>query len=315
MASANTTENAIENATEKVKQTGPTLDETINHVSSEQNVIDILSSDKLSAEKLQFVKDYIRAQQMTINQNKQVIKTLNHDLRNAVNPLVGFSRLCVSEYVNTVKNPDEETDKLYALLMTLNKISDIVVERFDKYNKWSNASIDSKMNPKIYAISELLESNKSELTQKAALKGIKIEYANEFELLDSECGKLQAFADKDLVDIVITNLVGNSIKFTPSGKNIYLTAEEHDDLYVRVTVHDEGVGISQDIKKKVFENKGLTTLGTNGEKGTGCGLDGCRSYVEQMGGKIWVDEEQDYIGTKMHFTLPRYSPVEMMKKE
>ncbi len=76
-------------------------------------------------------------------------------------------------------------------------------------------------------------------------------------------------------------------------------------LFVTISVNDDGVGIPKENINKIFSAfQGITTLGTGGEKGTGLGLLLCKEFVEQNGGKIWVESEPGK-GSSFKFTLPR----------
>jgi CheY-like chemotaxis protein len=108
---------------------------------------------------------------------------------------------------------------------------------------------------------------------------------------------------------VLINLVGNAVKFTPSG-TITVRATEHADLgYWMFEVVDTGIGIPLDRQAQVFEKfiqaDGSTTR-TYG--GTGLGLAISRSLVELMGGVIGLESEGDGKGTRMYFSLPIWRP-------
>ena len=106
---------------------------------------------------------------------------------------------------------------------------------------------------------------------------------------------------------VLTNLLGNAIKFTQKGEvvlRVDLENEDHQLALVRFTVKDTGVGISQNHVVKLFEPftqvDGSTTRRFGG---TGLGLSICRRLVEMMGGKIGVESEEGK-GSQFWFTLP-----------
>jgi len=111
------------------------------------------------------------------------------------------------------------------------------------------------------------------------------------------------FADRDMVQTVIRNLVANSLKFTPSGGRIDVMSQNGGDM-VQVTVADTGVGMSEDQAKNVFAlDQKTSTVGTNGEAGTGLGLPLCKDMLERNGGDIWVESIPGE-GTQFHFSLP-----------
>ncbi len=110
-------------------------------------------------------------------------------------------------------------------------------------------------------------------------------------------------ADPDRITQVITNLVGNAIKFTPSAGQITVsTLQEGNNI--RVDVADTGPGISQEDSGKVFD-KFYQIHAPDGrqKKGTGLGLTICKGIVEEHGGKIWVEPAPGE-GSRFSFILP-----------
>jgi len=115
--------------------------------------------------------------------------------------------------------------------------------------------------------------------------------------------RTEVFADRNMVSTVLRNLVSNAIKFTPAGGRVILVAQVFTGA-VRVTVEDNGVGLSQAQLGKLFRLESQAkTSGTEGEEGTGLGLILCRELVEKNGGKIWVESAPQQ-GARFHFTLP-----------
>jgi two-component system, sensor histidine kinase and response regulator len=104
---------------------------------------------------------------------------------------------------------------------------------------------------------------------------------------------------------VIINLIGNAIKFTNSGEvvlNVTLEAEDHDELTLRFSVSDTGIGISPEHLAKIFEPfEQVDRFSTRRYGGTGLGLAICARLVELMHGSIWA-ESQEGIGSTFYFT-------------
>ena len=110
-------------------------------------------------------------------------------------------------------------------------------------------------------------------------------------------------ADRDRVLQVLSNLVGNAIKFTPSSGTVTLRARKVDGM-VRISVKDNGPGISPEDVPHLFE-RFWRASGVN-ERGTGLGLSIVKSIVEAHGGTLWV-ETQVGVGSTFFFTLPAES--------
>ncbi|MHB8853730.1 MAG: PAS domain-containing sensor histidine kinase [Ignavibacteriaceae bacterium] len=114
-------------------------------------------------------------------------------------------------------------------------------------------------------------------------------------------------ADRNILRMIIQNLITNGIKFTNPGGHILITADIRDS-FVEISVKDSGVGInSQDIDKLFRIDTSFSSKGTEGENGTGLGLHLCKEFVEKGGGRIWVDSKLGE-GSKFTFTLPMAIP-------
>jgi signal transduction histidine kinase len=116
------------------------------------------------------------------------------------------------------------------------------------------------------------------------------------------------WADRDKINQVLTNLIGNAIKFTPVQGRITVSASRNGKESVQVSVSDTGPGVLPDEKEKIFA-KFYQIAEVNGEssKGTGLGLAIAKALVELHGGKIWVESESGH-GSTFSFTLPVSGP-------
>ena len=112
------------------------------------------------------------------------------------------------------------------------------------------------------------------------------------------------FADKAMISTILRNLVSNSIKFTPHGGKITISAM-NQETHTEISVSDNGVGIAKEVLENIFmlDSKNITQ-GTEREKGSGLGLILCKEFVEKHGGKIGVESEIGK-GSKFYFTLPK----------
>jgi len=129
----------------------------------------------------------------------------------------------------------------------------------------------------------------------AAEKGILFE-------LSEEDPKLSVRADPDRVHQILTNLVGNALKFTPAGGEVEVRLVRDGELLV-TSVRDTGEGIPPDQLRVIF-NKFQQVSGSSGErKGAGLGLSIAKSLVELHRGQIWVESELGK-GSTFYFTLP-----------
>ncbi len=125
-------------------------------------------------------------------------------------------------------------------------------------------------------------------------------------------GPIMAYADEDKLAQIFTNLIDNSVKFTPSG-TIEIRAEEKTG-HIECAVRDSGIGIASADLPKIFDR--FTQFGRKdgpGEKGTGLGLSIVKGLVEVHGGDIRVESTVGQ-GTEVIFTLPRLSFGERLQE-
>jgi len=113
------------------------------------------------------------------------------------------------------------------------------------------------------------------------------------------------YVDREKVDRVLVNLLGNAIKFTPRGGAISIVASHSgEDEDVLVAVEDTGEGIPEEYLEKVFDRFAQVESRQAGRKmSTGLGLTFCKMAVEAHGGRIWVESKLGE-GTTFFFTLP-----------
>lgn len=110
-------------------------------------------------------------------------------------------------------------------------------------------------------------------------------------------------ADKDMINLVLRNLLTNAIKFTPENGRISVGANELSS-FVEIYVQDNGMGLSAEALAKINENDFFTTKGTASESGTGLGLMLCKDFLSKNGGQMHI-ESQVGKGSVFSFTLPR----------
>ena len=114
---------------------------------------------------------------------------------------------------------------------------------------------------------------------------------------------LMVCADSRLIVQVLVNLVGNALKYTPSGSTIRISAERTGDT-ATISVADDGFGISPEEKEHIFD---MFFVGGNaasdGRRSLGLGLALCKTIVNTHGGEIWVEDNSPR-GSVFSFTLP-----------
>ncbi|MGA1408414.1 MAG: histidine kinase [Prochlorotrichaceae cyanobacterium] len=112
------------------------------------------------------------------------------------------------------------------------------------------------------------------------------------------------YIDQERICQVLLNLLGNAIKYTPTGGKIHLSVLHRTTQKVQVSICDDGPGIPDAQREEIFQDAFRLDRDVD-EEGYGIGLSLCRKIVEAHYGKIWVDSVLDQ-GSCFHFTLPTY---------
>jgi two-component system sensor histidine kinase/response regulator len=111
-----------------------------------------------------------------------------------------------------------------------------------------------------------------------------------------------AFADKDMVNLILRNLLSNAIKYTPDNGSIEV-GSHRTDTGIAIFVKDTGMGIPPDALQNIQGSNFFTTKGTAGEAGTGLGLMLCKEFVARNGGTLHI-ESLPGKGSTFTFVLP-----------
>jgi signal transduction histidine kinase len=111
-----------------------------------------------------------------------------------------------------------------------------------------------------------------------------------------------AFADKDMVQVILRNLVSNAIKFCRPGDSVTLNGS-CSDSEIKICVADTGIGLKAEALEKIRRRESFTSYGTAKEKGTGLGMLLCREFTEANQGRFWIESEWGN-GCRCYFSLP-----------
>jgi signal transduction histidine kinase len=124
-------------------------------------------------------------------------------------------------------------------------------------------------------------------------------------IMNAHVGLPAFFGDKEIIKRIISNLIGNALKFTPKGTAIEVNAKfTEDERVIVVSVKDHGQGIPQEYLHRIFEKfVQVESAQVKSRAGKGLGLTFCKMAVEAHQGKIWVESEEGK-GSTFYFTLP-----------
>ena len=221
----------------------------------------------------------------------KVFSIIAHDLKSPVASLVQNSVLL---------DFDLEEEKRNQLFSSFRELSSAALNLIDNLLYWGRSQGDQvNFNPVVIDLKPVVEDVFTLHKEMAAQKSISLEA----EFARETC----VFADRELLEIILRNLVSNAIKFTREEGKIMVGVSEDparsDFLLLRVK--DNGVGIPESRLKDLFGSRGMnTTVGTAREKGTGLGLRLCHELVRLHNGKIWIESVPDQ-GTTVFVSLPK----------
>jgi signal transduction histidine kinase len=174
-------------------------------------------------------------------------------------------------------------------------------EMIDSFLFWSRIRKNElDFNPIRINVKNLILENINLLKGTANQKDVELR----FDILDDAI----AFADEVMITTVLRNLIYNAIKFTSRGGQVF-TKVDIDADFVKISVEDTGVGISENDIEKLFDKDAkIASRGTENEIGSGLGLLLCKDYVEKNGGEISIESEEGK-GSIFRFSIPHWKSI------
>ncbi|WP_339659126.1 tetratricopeptide repeat-containing sensor histidine kinase [Flavobacterium frigidarium] len=250
---------------------------------------DLLNS---KSEQVNTLKDRIQVKNDYLNElnttKTKLFKIIGHDLRNPLSSIEAFTDLMLQK--DDVYDEEDQTAFLHAIKESAMKASLILNDVL----AWAINQESSLLKQRVY-LHKIVDEELKLLEVLALQKQIIIE-----NLIHE---RLSVITDKNKVTTIVRNLVANAIKFShPKGK---ITVQaELVDTFIKISVHDNGVGIAASELQALFtaDNK-KSKFGTQNEKGTGLGLLLCKDFVEKLGGTLAVQSTLN-VGSSFSFTLP-----------
>jgi len=226
-----------------------------------------------------------------LNQTKDnFFSIISHDLRSPFDSILGFTEILKNDFEELAK----EEIKLYldSLYQTSRHIYSLL-NNLLQYSKFQLGK--TEFLQKSISLNAIIEKN-IEILAGSALK-------KEITIIKHSKEELAVFADEDMVNSILLNLITNAIKFTQRGDEMIISTSQQNG-FAQISVKDNGVGMDEKTLKKIFKlDRKKSTLGTENETGTGLGLLIVKEFVEKHGGSIKVTSQPSK-GTNFSFTLP-----------
>ncbi len=206
----------------------------------------------------------------------EFLTSMSHELRTPINATLGYADLLEMEIAGSLN--ERQHDYLARIRGTQQHLLRIINDLLD-YSRIEAQEIDCDIS--VESVPEMVETVLPMIEPQALVKGLDVSYQH-------EDGDLRCRADRAKVEQILLNLVGNAVKFTPTGGKITIRSRSRGDSAV-IAVEDTGPGIPADEQATVFEP--FVQLGrtlTSGHEGTGLGLAISRDLANAMGGSLTV---------------------------
>ena len=234
--------------------------------------------------------DIISKQKRRLEEENKVrtklLSILSHDLRT---PLNGIHLLL--QILRSGSLPRETFD---LQLMKLDESLNCAFQMLENMLYWAK----NQMNGIVYSP----ENIDLALITAEALKAAGTHLHDKNIDVDNRLYTAEAYADKEMVSIIVRNLIVNAVKYTPQDGKITISSDRQDDKLVW-SIADTGNGMSDELKKKIFTTEVKSTKGTNMENGSGLGLALCHDFAVACKGNIDFESERGK-GTTFRLTLP-----------
>ncbi|MEO7456927.1 MAG: PAS domain-containing sensor histidine kinase [Gemmatimonadaceae bacterium] len=229
------------------------------------------------------------ALRQAVKARDDMIGIVSHDLRNPANAVKmlansiiaegGLLPASVVERVGIIRQAAEQIDRLIQDLLDVTRLES---GRFS-------------VNPRPSRLADLIEIAAYSLRPLATSQGITL-------AINIDGGLPDVMADPDRITQVISNLVGNAVKFTLNGGRIEISARQVEEM-MEVSVRDTGAGIPHQQLPHVFDRFYQAPGNSARRHGAGLGLPIARGIIEAHGGYIWVESAPGQ-GTTVIFVIP-----------
>lgn len=235
---------------------------------------------------IQNAKLYLKSQR-AIKGRERILSIVSHDLKNPLS-VIDLSLSLISKDLSESNHIQTQLKRIKRASQQIKGLIDDLLD----FGKMESGNFSVRKNKS--SLLELVSLSVKGINERAKEKKLTIHS----HLPPDD---IEIFCDKDRLLQVLWNLLGNAVKFTPSGGSLTLSVKLLRDQ-IEFVVSDTGPGIDSTEAKKIFETfwqaKETSTLGT------GLGLSIAKNIVESHGGKIWVISKKGE-GSHFHFTLPR----------
>lgn len=249
--------------------------------------------DKINEETQIKIQQNAELEELNATKDK-FFSIIAHDLRSPFNAMIGISSLLNKNFDSYDKTQQKE---FISLIQEGMKNSHKLLENLLLWSRSQRGLID--FAPKKENLNTLTNLVIEQLKQSAKNKSITI--------LNKIPEKIDLNIDRNMVSLILRNIISNAIKFTHKEGEISLSVEKAKKQYYKIKIKDNGIGFTNKKKKKLFNiAETISSKGTEKETGSGLGLILCKEFIQKHGGEIWVESEVEK-GSTFILTLPAFS--------
>ena len=241
------------------------------------------------------IKKHVKELEELNAHKESVLAILSHDLRSPLSAIIGTAKYLKENF------HEMKPDTVQEMLDLLYKSSTDELDMLDYLVEWARIKYASDVfSPTKIKLTEYIDKVFNTLNETASINTINLHHEIEENMF--------VFADGKMLISIIQNIVSNAIKHTGEGGTIKVTAKSKDAKII-VQVKDTGIGMSKEIKEKLFtpQMKALSESRKR-NKGAGIGLLLVKGFLEKNGGEIWVESTEGE-GSSFYFTLPIEKPI------
>jgi len=272
----------------------PIWDEQGNQIGIVGTARDVTFTKQLEKEKTIALEQLQRNEDnlLKINAEKdKFFSIIAHDLRNPFSGFLGLTEIMVEEL------PGLTMEEILDISLSMKNSATNLYSLLENLLEWASMRQGLiPFMPKLIQLHTVMDDSIKFIHESAKSK--------EIEIISNVPDSIAVFADKNILQTVIRNLVSNAVKFTPKGGKINIHCKVATDNCVEIAVMDSGIGISAAMIDNLFRLDVKTNRkGTNGEPSTGLGLLLCKEFVEKHGGRLWVESKEGN-GSTFYFTIP-----------
>jgi len=240
--------------------------------------------------KIKFYEDSLKE---NIKAKEEFIKIVAHDLKTPFATIASFAEML---------KKDEKLKKVLSnhykeIFEYISTSSQFLIEYFNKLLAWTKLGSESlNLNRSLETLYQIIENILTIYQPKIVEKNLKI--------TTLDINRYRVYIDEIYFGQAISNIINNSIKFTPANGQIIIKLERDENMYTKLSIQDTGIGMEEELINKILSDYPvIPQRGINGEKGMGLGLKITRKIINSHKFKLNIVSKPEQ-GTKVEIIMP-----------